>query len=441
MYIIKGGQPLSGEVSIRGAKNASFKLMIAALLGSRSTKLKNIPDISDIKITSSAIRHLGASIKRLGNHTLEVDPRGLKHSTIPFGIGQKSRASILFIGPLLSKFGEVKLPLPGGDKIGTRPIERSLDCLKKMGVTSLVKDGYFILKTKKLIGANYTFPKNSHTGTEILIMTAATAQGSTVLENAAQEPEVDDLIQLINKMGGKIKRIKPRTILIEGVKKLDRTEHTCMPDRNEAITFACAALATKGEVTILNVRPHDLTTFTDKLTEIGAHLNIGENEIFIKWTKPLRGCHTETTPHPGFMTDWGAIWTVLLTQARGTSHFVERVFPNRFQQIPMLQEMGAKISLYNPQPKDPKNFYNFDLENDREDYFHAVKIIGPAKLKPIDITIKDLRAGATALIAALVAEGQSTIRGINYVRRGYEKLDARFKSLGADIKYLKATRR
>ncbi len=440
MYIVKGGTPLKGEVSIRGAKNASFKLMIAALLGSGVTKLRNMPDISDVRITTSTIEKLGGSVKHIGNHTLEINPQGLSHSTIPFGIGKKSRASILFIGPLLSKFGELKIPFPGGDKIGTRPIGRILDCLEKMGVESFVKDEYFILKTKKLVGANYTFPKNSHTGTEVLIMAAVSADGTTVLENAAQEPEIDNLIELINKMGGNIKRIKPRTIQITGVKKLNSAQHTCLPDRNETITFACAALATKGEVSVLRVRPDTLTAFTDKLKEIGAHLDIGEDEILIKWTQPLKACNTETTPHPGFMTDWGPLWNVLLTQTRGTSHFTERIFPNRFQHIPLLQEMGAKISLYNPEPQDPESFYNFDLENDKPEFFHAAKIIGPTKLKPIDITIKDLRAGATALVAALIAPGKSTIRGVNYIRRGYENLDLRLKSLGANIKYLKSTR-
>jgi UDP-N-acetylglucosamine 1-carboxyvinyltransferase len=440
MYIVNGGQPLFGEVSIRGAKNAGYKLMIASLLGTGTSKLRNIPDISDVRIVSSTIENLGASIKHLGNHTLEINPQGLSHSTIPFGIGQKSRASILFIGPLLSKFKTLKIPFPGGDKIGTRPIGRILDCLEKMGVQSNMKDNYFTLKAKKLVGTDYTFPKNSHTGTEIIIMTAVTAQGKTVLENAAQEPEVDDLIEFLNEMGANIKRVRPGTIHIQGVTKLGQAEHTCIPDRNETITFACAALATRGEVSILRVRPNTLTAFTDKLQQIGAYVDFGEDEILIKWTQPLKACDTHTTPHPGFMTDWGPLWTVLLTQTRGTSHFIERVFPNRFQQIPLLQQMGAKISFYNPEPKDPESFYNFDLENDHPEYFHAAKIIGPTKLKPIDITVSDLRAGATALIAALVADGKSSIRGVNYIRRGYENLDTRLKSLGANIKYIKTAR-
>jgi len=259
------------------------------------------------------------------------------------------------------------------------------------------------------------------------------AEGKTVLENAAQEPEVDDLVSFLNKMGAKIKRTKPRRIEIQGVRSLKGTRHKVMFDRNEAVTFACAALATKGEVFVKNAEEKNLTAFLTKLKEIGAGLEIKNSGIRFFYQGPLKGASITTKPHPGFMTDWQALWTVLMTQAKGKSVVHETIFENRFGYVPYLQKMGAKIKLFNPALKNPEEFYNFNLADDRPEYFHALRISGPTPLRGAKIKIPDIRAGATLTLAALTAQGRTILSNIDHIDRGYENLDGRLRNLGAKI--------
>lgn len=438
-YIVQGGKALSGEVSIRGAKNSSFKLMIAALLGDKPSKLFNLPQINDTSLTAGIIHKLGASTVPVGQHGIVIHPRGIKNHTVPFGAGKKSRASFMLAIPLLKHLGRASFPLPGGDKLGARPIDRTLEGLMCMGVQSTITDTIVTLSIPHgLQGIHYRFPKPTHTGTETLIMAGICATGSTVLENCAQEPEIDDLILFVQKMGASVKRhpTTPSTILIKGKNKLGGTTHSVIPDRNEAVTFACAALATRGRVNIMRIRPSDLTSFTSLAIEMGANIVIGEDEIEVGWEKPLKPVNIQTAPHPGFMTDWQAVFTVLLTQAVGTSSLVETVFPFRFQHLKLLEQMGARFKPFNP-VNPPANFYSFNAESDRPEYFHGTKVYGPVKLVPQNICIDDLRAGATATIAALTAYGTSTINHTEYIERGYENLAARLSSLGANIVFVK----
>jgi len=432
--IIQGRKPLKGEVIIRGAKNSGFKLMIASLLGKTPTLLSNMTKAGETKISFSIIKNLGGKIEFKGEHTVKIDPLGIKKSQIPFGVGKESRASTLYIPALLYHFGQAKVPWPGGDKIGLRPLDRHLEGMKKMGLEIKIERDWLKVSVKSRPQATtYRFLKNTHTGTDTLLMLAAFAQGETVLKNAALEPEVDDLIALLNKMGAKIKRVEPKTIIIKGVKKFKGTEHVVMSDRNEAVTFACVALGTKGAISIFNVRPNDLTAFLEKLEEVGGKIELGVNEIKVEYQRELKATKVETQPHPGFMTDWQSLWLTLMTQARGKSTVIERIYPSRFQAAHYLKQMGARIRFFNPQVENPEKYYEFNPETDRKEYFHAAEILGPTKLKGAEVCAGDIRTGAALLLAALMAEGKTTICEAEKVFRGYEILDLKIQNLGGNI--------
>jgi len=415
--------------------------MIASLMGKTPSFLSNITKAGETKITSSVIKRLGGKAKFIGEHSVVINPHGLKSWQIPFGIGKESRSSTLFVPVLLYHFGQARVPWPGGDKIGARPLDRHLKGMRKMGIKVKEEAKWLSFEIKaRPQGCFYRFAKNTHTGTDTLLMLAAFAEGETVLENAAQEPEVDDLIVFLNKMGAKIKRIKERTIVIKGVKKFRGTRHAVIPDRNEAVTFACAALGTGGFVSIFNVRPVDLTAFVEKVKEAGGRVKAGVDEMKVEAPPVLRATQIETSPHPGFMTDWQPLWFTLMTQARGKSTVVERVYPSRFQFAKYLIKMGAKIEFFNPRVKNPRQYYEFDLRHDSPQYFHGARIWGPSKLRGTTVSSSDIRAGAALLLAALMAEGKTTIDNAEKLFRGYENLDLRLANLGGKILRIKNSR-
>ena len=431
--LIEGGYPLKGTVSLLGAKNASIKLLIASLLTKEECRLFRMPDIGDVKTTASIIQIFGGKVKKRDNHTFSLINRNLTSFEVPANLGQKSRSASIFVGPLISRFGQAVWPQPGGCQIGRRPIERHLEGLKKMGIKINFESGTYRAKAEKMKGITYAFPKNTHSGTETLIIAAVLAEGKTVLENAAQEPEVDDLISFLSKMGAKIERIKPRVIEIEGVKKLHGAVHKVMFDRNEAVTFACAALSTKGDIFVKNAERKYLTAFLENLKKIGAGIEIKDSGIRFFYKKTLKPLNIVTKPHPGFMTDWQALWTVLMTQAKGKSVVHETIFENRFGYVSYLQKMGAKIRFFHPQVKNPQKFYNFNLEDNQTGYFHAIRITGPTLLNGAKISIPDIRAGATLILSALIARGKTILSNIDHIDRGYENLDGRLRTLGAKI--------
>jgi UDP-N-acetylglucosamine 1-carboxyvinyltransferase len=283
------------------------------------------------------------------------------------------------------------------------------------------------------VGTNYRFTKNSHTGTEALIMAAVLASGKTVLENAALEPEIDDLIEMLTTMGARIRRRYHRVIEIEGVPSLHGTIHRVMPDRNEAVSYAVAALATKGDIIVENAKREHLEAFLEKLEETGGGYEIGRYGIRFYYRGPLRATDVVTEPHPGFMTDWQPLWAVVLTQSVGTSIIHETVFPTRFQYLKDLQTMGAKASLFNPEVKYFDKTYNFNRHDDHPSFYHAAKITGLTPLKAGNFTVKDLRMGATLVLAAIAAKGTTTLHGTEHIDRGYEDLPGRLNSLGASI--------
>ncbi|HOZ80767.1 MAG TPA: UDP-N-acetylglucosamine 1-carboxyvinyltransferase [Candidatus Woesebacteria bacterium] len=439
-YIIHGGKPLNGEVIIRGAKNASYKQIIASMLTDEPVELTNIPQISDVRITSSIAESLGAEFKPVGEHGLIIQTKEIKSSEVPSGAGEKSRTSFIFTGPLLARTGKITFPTPGGDKLGERPLDRLFACLEQMGtVVEINENGCTLTAANGLTGTDFTFNKPSHTSTEVILMAAAMAKGKSVIRNAACEPEIDDLIEMLNGMGARIERDKetPTIIRIEGVEKLHGTSHQVISDRNEAVTFICAALATKGSISILRIEPQIIETFLRTIEKMGAKVNRGKDEVFIQWIGPLKAVDIETEPEPGFMTDWQALFSLVLTQAVGVSSVIERIYPQRFQHIGLLNQMGAKTKLFQPEIANPETYYHFNPESDKPEFMHGVKIYGPCKLKATNLKVADLRAGATVTLAALMAEGESTVEGVEYIERGYEKLAERLTQLGASINYIK----
>ena len=433
-YIIAGGIPLYGSVRLGGAKNASFKLMIASLLATGESRLLNFSHISDVYLTRDIIESLGGRVRSAGERTWFIDSTPLKSFVIDTKFGSGSRASSMFVGPLLHRFCKAVFPLPGGDKLGNRPLDRHFDSLKALGAQVKIMGSLCEVSCNKLHGAPYTFTKPSHTGTETLIMAAVLAAGKTTIYNAALEPEIDDLITFLNQMGAKIKRIRHRTIEVIGVSKLRPTIYKIMPDRNEAVSYACAAIATKGDIIVENARAAHLEAFLDKLDAIGGGYDTGNFGVRFYYHQPIQATDIITSPHPGFMTDWQPLWAVLMTQAQGKSVIHEAVHPNRFQYVDGLVRMGAHIDTFNPPVSDPVKTYHFNLEDDRPEYHHAIRITGPTALKAGDMDIPDLRAGATYVLAALVAQGQSILNHIEHIERGYENLEQRLQAIGAKIK-------
>lgn len=433
-FIIQGGAPLKGVVRLGGAKNASFKLMIASLLCSHENKLLNFSHIRDVELVKKIIQNLGVKIYSAGERTMFIKAETVKLSTVPETLGLASRASSLFLAPLLVRCGQAIVPFPGGDRIGQRPLDRHLEGLRALGAKVIVKDNFIIASCKQLIGTTYSFSKPSHTGTETMLMAAVLARGETILKNVALEPEVDDLIYFLNQMGAKITRLSRKVIRIIGVKQLSPVVYKVMPDRNEAVSYAIAALVTKGEVVVENARAQDLTAFLNKYKQANGAYEIADYGIRFFYNQPLKAVDVTTAPHPGFMSDWQPLWAVLATQCQGTSKIIETIFTHRFQFVTDLQSMGAKIAYFQPKISNPEKYYNFNLNNDLPENRHGIKITGKTQLKGKSVKITDIRAGATLALAGLAAQGETILDGVEHIDRGYEDFAGRLQKLGAKIK-------
>ncbi len=434
--IITGGAKLQGTTKVSGSKNVALKAAVAACLTGEKVTIHNAPLLSDFRIMMDIIKDFGGTVERT-DHTVVIHLENFKDPKIALEEAAETRTASMFIAPLLARNGYAIIPNPGGCRIGARPIDRTIEGLKQMGAEIDYKseDGFFHAKTKgRLKGVNYTFEKNTHTGTETLIIAASLAEGKTTLENAAQEPEIDELIEMLNGMGAKIKRVEPRKIEIEGVHVLHGTEFTIGADRNEIVTFAIGAIATKGDVFIEGAHKEGLEEFLTELDNVGGGYEIKENGIRFYYKEPLRATDITTSPYPGFMTDWQAPWAMLMTQATGSSIVHETVFESRFGYVKELEKMGAKFKMFNPEVANPETVYNFNIEDKKDGVFHAISIKGPAKLHSAFVAISDLRAGATLAIAALVADGTSHITGVEKLDRGYEAFETRLTKLGASVK-------
>lgn len=433
-YIVTGGNKLSGQVTVTGAKNVILKAIIAACLTSDPVEIKNVPLINDLFILLELVREIGGKVYLKG-HTVKIEVPEIKSTEIPLEMGAKIRTSSMLAAPLLARCGEALIPNPGGCRIGARPIDRHIEGLETMGVVGKYRssDGYFHLKTDGLKGTRYAFKKNTHTGTEFLILAGVLAEGKTIIENAAEEPEIDDLIALLNQMGAKIKRKSARCIEIIGVKKLHGTTYTIMSDRNEVVTFAVLSALTGGNIYVKNVNLNDLTAFLKEFKLAGGlwEENILGVRFFTK--NGIKPTDIVTIPHPGFMTDWQGPWAIFMTQGKGISTIHETVYENRFGYFEELKKMGANLELFAPRVPDPKSFYNFNYSKSDTKNTQALKIKGPTPLHNAVLNVSDLRAGATVVIAALIANGTSVIYGVDILERGYEAFDSKLASLGANI--------
>lgn len=438
-FIVHGGKPLNGTISLAGAKNVALKLCVAAVLTDEEIMLRNVPDIRDMHGMMELLTHIGLTCSFTDN-ILRVRNSNRIATRIPLELGAKLRTSSLFMGPLLSRYGEAMIPNPGGCRIGARPIDRHIDALKIMGadISYNSDDGYFHAHAPELRGAEIPFGKNTHTGTEAVILSAVLASGRTVIRNAAEEVEIDDLISMLNSMGASVRRDTGRTIIIDGVPRLHGTEYTVMSDRNEEVTLAVLALASDGEITVRKSQAKNLGAFLSLLRQAGAAYTVLDDET-TRYARSGRLKRTDviTLPHPGFMTDWQAPWALLMTQATGESTIHETVFESRFSYVSELVKMGAKIDFFNPSVPDPGNFYNFNWQDRKNGTYQAIRIRGPVKLHNAVLDMSDLRAGATLLIASLIAGGESILYGVDQIDRGYEAIDIRLGVLGADISRVK----
>lgn len=435
-FIITGGIPLRGEIAVAGAKNVSLKILVASLLTDEELVIHNVPQIRDVFFMLEVLKVLGVS-STVDGHTVRVKHTHIEDAKVPLEVGARLRTSSMVIGPLLARYGKATTPNPGGCRLGARPIDRHIDALKKMGaaISYHSDDGYFYGKAEDgLHGATIRFSKNTHTGTETLILAAVLAKGKTILENAAEEVEIDDLIACLNQMGANIRREEPRRIVIEGIEALHGTEYSIMPDRNEEITFAIAAVITHGDIIVKNSSRENLQAFLSLFTKAGGHYQaIDDTTTRYVSDGALRPTNVITAAYPGFMTDWQAPWAVLMTQAKGVSTIHETVFESRFSYVSELKKMGAEIDFFDPEVNNPDSFYNFNWADRVPGYHQGIRITGATPLHNAILEINDLRAGATLILAALSAPGESIIHGVEQVDRGYEKIEERLAVLGARV--------
>lgn len=434
-FVINGGKQLKGSVTLQGAKNVALKMFVASLLTDQPLVLNNVPKIRDVFAMLEIMNYLGVETE-WNDHTVRLVFKSTGMTTVPLDVGARLRTSSLVLGPLLLAYGKADIPNPGGCRLGVRPIDRHIKAIVDMGATITYdsSDGFFHATSNELKGTTVSFDKVTHTGTESVLLTAVKAKGTTIINNAAQEIEIDDLIALLNAMGANIRRTKPDQITIVGVDHLSGTTYSIMPDRNEEVTWAIAAAVTQGEITVHNSKRAYLTSFLEPFRAVGGEaIEVDDHTTRYRAILPLKPIDIETLPHPGFMTDWQAPWALLMTQANGISTVHETVFESRFSYVTHLQKMGATIEFFHPPVMDPEKTYNFNWE-DRVDGTHqGIRITGPTKLHNAVVEIDDIRAGATLVLAALAAEGESYVNRAETVDRGYEAIEERLRALGADI--------
>jgi len=431
---IRGGQPLSGRVDVKGAKNLVTKAMVAAILGETPSTLRDVPDISDVSVVRSLLEVHGVRVTpgdEDGSFVFDPADVASAHMEEIDAHAGASRIPILFCGPLLHQLGQAFIPDLGGCRIGDRPIDFHLDALRKFGaVVEKLPSGIRLSAPNGLRGANIHLPYPSVGATEQVLLTAVRSSGITELRNAAIEPEIMDLIAVLQKMGAIISYEPNRVILIEGVDRLSGYDHRAIFDRNEAASWASAALATDGEIFVAGARQQEMLTFLNVVRKVGGDFDIREDGILFRRAGDLRAVTVETDVHPGFMTDWQQPLIVALTQATGTSIVHETVYENRFGFTQALVKMGAEIAVH------PHGLQQGPRRVPRRNLEQAAVITGPTPLTGADITVPDLRGGYSHVIAALTATGESTVHNVGIISRGYEKLYDKLAALGADFDVL-----
>ena len=411
---ITGNGPLHGEIVISGAKNAALPLMCAGLLTEDILHLTNVPMLADVKTTHKLLQGMGAEVESDGVSEFKINGGTVNNTCAPYELVKTMRASILVLGPTLARFGESEVSLPGGCAIGSRPVDQHLKGLETMGAEIVIEHGY-VKARGKLKGARVVMDMVTVGGTENLLMAATLAEGTTVLENCAVEPEVVDLAECLVKMGAKISGIGTPSMTIEGVEKLHGCTHSVVPDRLEAGTFLCAVAMTGGQVRLQNAAPKTMEAVLDKLVEAGAEIQTGENWIDIKMTQRPKAVDVRTVPHPGFPTDMQAQFMAMNAVAEGSSRMVETIFENRFMHVPELNRMGAHISAEG----------------------NTALVKGVEQLSGATVMATDLRASASLVIAGLVADGDTIVERIYHLDRGYEHIEEKLGKVGAKIERLK----
>lgn len=407
---VEGNVPLLGSVEISGAKNSAVALIPAAILSNNKTTITNIPDITDIDVLCEILEFMNAKVKRASG-SIVIDPSSMNNVVIPDELSNKLRASYYFMSSLLAKYKYVSINFPGGCKIGSRPIDQTLKVFKALGAEVKEEEYLFTIKADELIGSEITFDMPSVGATINAIIVASRAKGTTIIHNAAREPEIVDLANMLNKMGAKITGAGTSTVKIVGVENLDGCFHNVIPDRIEAGTYIILGALMGTYLSIENIVPEHLTALLDKLTEMGADLTINKDSVVVNTHNNLTAVNFETRGYPGFPTDLQQPMVTLLSQARGKSEVVENIYENRFMNIPYLNKMGANISVKE----------------------RTATILGPNKLHGEEVEATDLRAAASLLLAALKADGKTTIKNVEYLLRGYADIIEKLSNLGAKI--------
>lgn len=410
-YIIKGGNPLVGEVEIGGAKNAALGILAAAIMADEPVLIENLPDVNDINVMLEAIEGIGAMVQRIDRHTVKINGNTIGDFSIDYDYIKKIRASYYLLGALLGKYKRAEVALPGGCNIGSRPIDQHLKGFRALGADVDIEYGKIVAEAEELKGTHLYFDVVTVGATINVMMAAAMADGLTIMENVAKEPHVVDVANFLNSMGANIRGAGTDVIRIVGVEKLHKTEYSIIPDQIEAGTFMFAAAATKGDVTVKNVIPKHLEATTAKLIEIGCEVEEFDDAVRVVSSKPLHHTQVTTLPYPGFPTDMQPQMSVLLALAEGTSTVTESIFENRFKYVDELTRMGAQVKVES----------------------NIAIITGVEKFTGARVSAPDLRAGAALVIAGLAAEGITIVDDIYYIERGYEHFEEKLASFGAMI--------
>ena len=417
-YIMKGGSPLVGDVVISGAKNAALGILAASIMTDDDVIIENLPDVRDINVLLEAIQEIGARVDRVDRHTVKINGSTIREVAVDDEYIRRIRASYYFIGALLGKYKSAQVPLPGGCDIGSRPIDQHLKGFRALGAKIEIECGAVHAHAIDLVGAHIYLDMVSVGATINIMMAAAMAEGMTIIENAAKEPHVVDVANFLNSMGANIKGAGTDVIRIKGVSHLHGTEYAVIPDQIEAGTFMFAAAVTKGDVTVKNVIPKHLESITAKLLEIGCEVEEADDCIRVVASKPLQHTQVKTLPYPGFPTDMQPQITVALGLSKGTSIVTESIFENRFKYVDELTRMGASIKVEG----------------------NTAIIDGVSRYTGANISAPDLRAGAALVLAAMSAEGFSTVDDIRYIERGYEDFHLKLQGLGAQIELVETER-
>ena len=417
-YVIKGGNPLVGEVEIGGAKNAALAILSAAVMTDETVTIENLPNVRDINVLLNAIQEIGAKVDRIDAHTVKINGSFIRDFNVDNEYIRKIRASYYLIGALLGKYKRAEVALPGGCNIGSRPIDLHLKGFSALGANVDIKHGLVLASAEKLTGTHIYLDKVSVGATINIMMAASMAEGKTIIENAAKEPHVVDVANFLNSMGAQIRGAGTDVIRIVGVEKLHKTEYSIIPDQIEAGTFMFAAAATKGDVTVKNVIPKHLEATTAKLLEIGCEVEEFDDAVRVVASKPLHHTQVTTLPYPGFPTDMQPQMAVVLGISEGTSTVTESIFENRFKYLSELARMGANVKVEG----------------------NAATIEGVDKFSGARVSAPDLRAGAALCIAGLAADGITIVDDIVYIQRGYERFEEKLRSLGAVIERVSTER-